>query len=101
MKIETGLQVKKKFIEATAPLPPKIHGPLGLWASGPPLPVISNPFCGGIMDIFWNSTFQQIRGKLSLSHIILVCVLLAAVWLELIIKQNAIGGNDKLEQCQG
>ena len=54
MKIETGLE-KKKIIEATPPSPP-LQIP-GLLTPHPPR--ISNPFCGGGMDIFWNYTIVQ------------------------------------------
>ena len=47
---------------------------LNVWAfenaSPPPPPGISNPFCGGSMDIFWNYTMQflpQVINKLSCS----------------------------------
>jgi len=36
----------------------------GLWD---PPPGISNPFCGGIMDVFWNHTLTNIQFTLNIS----------------------------------
>ena len=71
MKIETGLQEKKKFIEATAPVPPKIPGPLN------PTTCNFQSLLWGDYGLFLETThFSKSEGKLSFRHIILVCVLL-------------------------